>query len=87
MTSVTRDSITDTYAYDQNGNPSTGSGRRMTCRVEDGEIFNQVYNAENRLWVVQKLSQGPCPAANTLATEYESARWTFMGACPERWVG
>jgi len=22
----------DTYEYDANGNPSTGSGRRMTCR-------------------------------------------------------
>jgi hypothetical protein len=46
VTSVTRDSVTDTYVYDENGNPSTGSGRRMTCCVEDNVIYKQYYNAE-----------------------------------------
>ncbi|NWF91119.1 MAG: hypothetical protein HXY50_16860 [Ignavibacteriaceae bacterium] len=54
VTSVTRATGTDTYVYDENGNPSTGfrqaqpsgSGRCMTCRVEGGVIYKQYYNAD-----------------------------------------
>jgi RHS repeat-associated protein len=37
-----------------------------------------VYNAENRLATVQQLSQGPCPAADTLATANIAATWNFI---------
>jgi len=36
----------DTYTYDSNGNPSTGSGRRLTCRIENGIAYTHTYNAE-----------------------------------------
>src|SRR3990172_7125939 len=39
----------ETYTYDENGNPSTGSGRRMIERLEDGLIYYQTFDAENRL--------------------------------------
>jgi hypothetical protein len=51
----------------------------MTCRVENGEIFNQIYNAENRISAIQKLTEGStCPAPNTSAdVEDISAEWLF----------
>jgi hypothetical protein len=50
----------------------------MTCRVENGQKYNQVYNAENRLATVQLLEQGDCPQANTLATANIKASWNFI---------
>ena len=67
---VTALSTGEAYSYDANGN--------MTCRVENGMIYNQVYNAENRLATVQQLGQGNCPAADTLATASIAATWNFI---------
>jgi len=50
----------------------------MTCRVEGGKTYNQVYNVENRLATVQQLSQGNCPASNVLATANIAASWNFI---------
>jgi hypothetical protein len=69
MISVTRASSTDIYIYDENGNPSTGSGRCMTCRVEAGEIFNQIYNAET------------CTEPVEVTASPASPKWTAT-ACP-----
>lgn len=71
VTSVARGTFTDTYVYDQNGN--------MTCRVEAGDIFNQMYNAENRIGTIQKLEvDSGCPAPNTSAAiEDIDAQWMF----------
>ena len=67
---VPESGIDDVYKYDENGN--------MTCRVEGGKTYNQVYNTENRLETVQLLSAGACPAANVLAVENISASWNFI---------
>jgi RHS repeat-associated protein len=40
------------YEYDENGN--------MTCRVEDGVTYLQVYNSENRISSITKLASGDC---------------------------
>jgi hypothetical protein len=40
------------YEYDENGN--------MTCRVEDGVTYLQVYNAENRISSITRLAGGDC---------------------------
>jgi hypothetical protein len=50
----------------------------MTCRVENGLKYNQVYNAENRLATVQLLEQGDCPQANHLAETNIAATWNFV---------
>jgi len=68
---VTSLSTGESYSYDENGN--------MTCRVEDGKAYNQVYNAENRLYFVQLLDPGVnCPAANVVATSGVTASWKFF---------
>jgi RHS repeat-associated protein len=61
----------NTYAYDQAGN--------MTCRSEGGKVFNQIYNADNRLFIVQALASGvACPNPNTLAAPANTlAAWNF----------
>jgi len=69
--SVTALSTGEAYSYDPNGN--------MTCRVEGGQTYNQVYNAENRLYIVQLMNAGAyCPNANILAAPADtSAAWNF----------
>ena len=62
------------YTYDADGN--------MTCRTETQNgttnIYNQVYNSENRLSVVQALSAGTsCPTADTLASTNITTQWNF----------
>ncbi|MEW6093469.1 MAG: LamG-like jellyroll fold domain-containing protein [Chloroflexota bacterium] len=71
VTSVDRGASTDTYSYDNNGN--------MTCRVEQGNTYNQVYNVENRLSLVQLMKTGiSCPSANTVAPANDvTASWAF----------
>ncbi|MCE9646910.1 MAG: DUF11 domain-containing protein [Chloroflexi bacterium] len=53
------------YAYDANGN--------MTCRTEDGVIYKQVYNTENRISSIQKLAEGTCDEVTRLAMQWDFA--------------
>ncbi len=54
------------YTYDANGN--------MTCRVEDGVTYKQVYNTENRISSIMKLLSGSCEDANPpLVTKWDFA--------------
>lgn len=75
MTSVEpcdwQNTTTDSYSYDENGN--------MTCQSENGKVCNQIYNAENRLYIVQLMHSGEaCPTANTLADlSPTTAAWNF----------
>ena len=55
---------TDAYTYDANGN--------MICRVEDNQVWEQVYNAENRLAEVRKKDGGSCASMGST-----TASWTF----------
>ncbi len=76
---VTALSTGESYSYDANGNTLAPAARAgVTCRVEGGATYNQVYNAENRLATVQQLSQGACPTADTLATANIAATWNFI---------
>jgi len=52
------------YIYDTNGN--------MTCRAEDGDVFIQAYNAENRISGVEKFDTGDCTTHST-----QLAAWNF----------
>jgi hypothetical protein len=70
--SVTRSAGTDTYEYDANGNTpalhQTQCGASVTCRVEDGKTYIQLYNAENR-FTGAALVTGTCETpGDTLAT-------------------
>jgi len=53
------------YTYDQNGN--------MTCRVEAGVTYKQVYNAENRISSIMKLRSGTCTDASPVL----ETKWDF----------
>jgi RHS repeat-associated protein len=53
------------YSYDDNGN--------MTCRVEDGIIYKQVYNAENRISSIMKLAEGTCTSVVKLSMQWDFA--------------
>ena len=59
VTEVNRGSFADSFVYDENGNPSTGSGRRMECRTEKGISYKQEYNAENRISAIHRMD-GNC---------------------------
>jgi hypothetical protein len=50
----------------------------MTCRVENGVTFKQVYNAENRISSILRLRAGACDDTQ-LNIE---TQWDFAGACP-----
>ena len=52
------------YIYDANGN--------MTCRMEDGDVFIQAYNAENGISTVAKFASGDCTTQGT-----QLAAWNF----------
>ena len=57
VTSVEREQagggmITDEFEYDANGN--------MTCRFEDGVVWEQMYNVENRLWQIKRMDGTSC---------------------------
>jgi len=70
----------DTYVYDENGNTlARAASAGVTCRVESGSTYNQVYNVENRLSLVQLMNTGvSCPSANTVApTNDVTASWSF----------
>ncbi len=46
----------------------------MTCRIEEGVTFKQVYNTENRISSIMKLASGICTDQNpTLATKWDYA--------------
>ena len=65
VTSVVSDQSTvGSYQYDANGN--------MTCRIEDGDVFIQAYNAENRIFTVAKFDSGDCTTHST-----QLAAWSF----------
>ena len=51
VTSVSHPNNTDWFTYDENGN--------MTCRLENGIVYKQTYNAENRISGIYKMS-GSC---------------------------
>ncbi len=51
MIRVSSQQLTNSYAYDANGN--------MTCRTEDGTTYKQDYNTENRISAIHKMS-GEC---------------------------
>jgi RHS repeat-associated protein len=73
VTSVLRPGGTDSFTYDDNGN--------MTCRVEGGMTYNQVFNVENRMETIQKLNSGQdCPEdPNTLAdAQNVDSQWDFV---------
>jgi hypothetical protein len=77
------------YAYDPNGNPSTSSGRRMTCRIEDGVTYKQYYNAENRISGIAELD-GNClsrrtPGAIAPPSSNRGAMPEFTLSLPKRW--
>jgi hypothetical protein len=63
----------NTYQYDSNSNPSTGSGRRMTCRIENGVTYTHTfrqaqcgaYNAENRASSIARRN-GDCATGTIL---------------------
>jgi RHS repeat-associated protein/uncharacterized repeat protein (TIGR01451 family) len=57
-------SITDKFVYDLNGN--------MTCRFEAGQVWQQVYNVENRLAEIHKMAGADC---STMGSKVES--WFF----------
>ncbi|MGB8212272.1 MAG: hypothetical protein WCE68_01820, partial [Anaerolineales bacterium] len=63
------------YSYDSNGN--------MTCRTENNNTYNQVYNAENRLYLAQLMNTGvSCPTADTAAPSTSIvASWQFTYRC------
>jgi uncharacterized repeat protein (TIGR01451 family) len=56
---VTSLSTGESYSYDANGN--------MTCRVEGGVTYKQVYNIENLLTTVHKMN-GTCASGTILET-------------------
>ena len=46
----------------------------MTCRIENGVTFKQVYNTENRISSIMKLASGNCTDPNpTLAKKWDYA--------------
>lgn len=49
MTNVTFEvGLPNTYSYDANGNtPAPAASAGVTCRVEDGKIYNQIYNVDS----------------------------------------
>ncbi|WKZ38421.1 MAG: RHS repeat-associated core domain-containing protein [Anaerolineales bacterium] len=66
VSSLTQDSATvASYQYDANGN--------MTCRIEDGATYKQVYNAENRISSIQKLAEGTCDDVIKIAMQWDFA--------------
>jgi hypothetical protein len=88
VTTVTRASTTDTYAYDLNGNPSTSSGQRMTCRIENGEWFEQSYNAETCTEPVEVTVFQPSPNGMEVAQVLSSNRGAmpeFTLSLPKKW--
>ena len=56
--------MVDAFEYDDNGN--------MTCRFEGGVLWQQVYNAENRLWWIKRMNGTSCSNMGS-ADEY----WSF----------
>jgi uncharacterized protein RhaS with RHS repeats len=64
VTSVDKETTSDSYSYDENGN--------MICRVENGQTYDQSYNAENRLSVVLLVS-GTCEENGSIL-----AGWDFI---------
>ena len=73
MTGLTDGTISDSYSYDANGN--------MTCRMEGGQVYHQVYNAENRLVTVSLVdTQIPCVNDGLIHPDYVSiiATWNFL---------
>jgi hypothetical protein len=74
----------DTYTYDENGNPSTSSGRRMTCRVEDGITYLQTYNTENRIASISKLAGGDCSTPGDTITKWDFSYVSTGGKSTEK---
>src|SRR5690606_31884627 len=56
-------SAVGTYEYDENGN--------MTCRTEEGVVYIQEYNTENRISSIIRLADGDCETPGNYATEWE----------------
>src|SRR5690606_570339 len=56
-------SAVGTYEYDANGN--------MTCRTEEGVVYIQEYNTENRISSIIRLADGDCETPGSYATEWE----------------
>jgi len=69
---VTALSTGETYDYDANGN--------MTCRKENGKVYNQIFSEENLLSIVQQLTEETeCPEPNTSAAQQDiAAAWMFV---------
>ncbi len=73
MTGVDKETTSDTYSYDENGNtlaPAASAG--VTCRVENGQTYDQSYNAENRFSMVLLVS-GTCEENGSIL-----AGWNFI---------
>src|SRR5690606_31708926 len=58
-------SAVGTYEYDENGN--------MTCRTEEGVVYIQEYNTENRISSIIRLADGDCETPGDYTT-----KWDFM---------
>ena len=73
VTGITDGETNDNFAYDANGN--------MTCRMEGGKVYHQVYNAENRLVTVSLVdTQQPCVDDGLIHPYFLSivATWNFI---------
>ncbi|MBI5953670.1 MAG: hypothetical protein HY865_18605 [Chloroflexi bacterium] len=68
VTALTDAETTETlglYDYDANGN--------MTCRTEDGVMYKQTYNTENRISSILKIAEGNCDSVTRIAAQWDFA--------------